>query len=43
MIAAGSNWFICMVMFVLGIHGLDWYFPNLVFCKMPYVFSSYFC
>lgn len=41
-IAAGSNWFICLVMFVLGIHGLDWYFPNLVCCKIPYVFSSYF-
>lgn len=40
-IAAGSNWFICMVRFVLGIQGLDWYFPNLVCCKIPYVFSSY--
>lgn len=28
-IAAGSDWFICMVRFVLGIHGLDWYFSKL--------------
>lgn len=42
-IAAGSDWFICMVMFVLGIYGLDWYFPNLVCCKIPLMFfSSYF-
>lgn len=31
-IAAVSNWCICMAMFVLGIHVLDWYFPKLVSC-----------